>query len=78
MKYQKIYVKPAIEVIHMIEEGGLCNYTVDKQEKYGPQNETKNGHNSSSFSEDYGDLFGSSTGSAKAFGAEPVDETTYE
>lgn len=78
MKYQKIYVKPAIEVIHMIEEGGLCNYTVDKQEKYGPQNETKNGHNSSSFSEDYGNIFGSGSSSAKALGAEPVGESTYD
>ena len=76
MKYQKIYVKPAIEVIHMEEEGGLCVATLEKQEKYGPQNETKKGYNSSSFAEDYGDYFGSS--SAKAWGAEPVGESTYD
>ena len=77
MRFQKIYVKPAIEVIHMIEEGGLCNFTKDPQNGYGYQGDKPGGgHNSSSFGEDYGDLFGSS--SAKALGAEPVGESTYD
>lgn len=78
MRFQKIYVKPAIEVIHMIEEGGLCNFTKDPQDGYGYQNEKPDGgHYSSSFGEDFGeDYFGS--GSAKALGAAPVGESTYD
>ena len=78
MKSQKIYVKPAIEVIHMIEEGGLCNFSKDKQNGYGYQNDTTSGQkdpNSTSFGEDYGDPFGSQ---AKALGAEPVGDSFYE
>lgn len=77
MRFQKIYVKPAIEVIHMIEEGGLCNFTKDPQNGYGYENDKKRGHGVSSFGDSFGDdYFGSS--SAKAWGAEPVGESTYD
>lgn len=75
---KKTYVLPSIEVIHMEEHCGLCNFTTPKQEKYGYQDEKNGGgHNGSSFEEDYGDLFGTG-GSAKALGAQPVGESTYE
>ncbi|MCI6549587.1 MAG: hypothetical protein MR450_01855 [Prevotella sp.] len=74
MNNRKAYIRPAFRVLHMVGEGYLCVGTLEKQEKYGPQNETEGGHNSSSFGEDYGDLFGDGTNSAKALGAPFEDE----
>ena len=88
MNNRKAYIKPAIEVIHMMVEGYFCAGTVFKLEtldEYRPQHDPTSGTTTgvqritSSFGEDYG-LFGSSTNSAKALGAPFEDEadSTFE